>query len=345
MLDPRFFENTGPVTLDQLAALTGAVLSVPSRGGDQIDMAATLAQAGPGSVSFIADRKFRNALAESRAGAIFAPAALAEAAPAGCVVLVTPTPQGAWAMAANQLHSLRLHALEDGAIHPTAVVDPSVRLSPGVVVGPGAEIGAGTILGAYAVVGPGVTLGRNCVIGAHATVFCALIGDRVSLLAGARIGEQGFGAAAGPKGLVDVPQLGRVILQDGVTVGANSCIDRGAWEDTVVGEDTKLDNLVHVAHNVQMGRHCLAAAFTGISGSVTIGDGVMFGGRAGVRDHVTLGAGSSVGAAAGVMKDIPAGEAWGGMPAKPMRQWLRETAALTRLAQTSRGPDKQGDER
>lgn len=340
MLDPRFFDSQGPVSLADLAGLTGAVLADPAAGSREVTLAATLAKAGPQSVSFISDRRFKGELANSRAGALFAPAALAEGAPAGCAVLVTPTAQGAWALAARALHRLRHHALEDGAIHPSARIDPSVRMAPGVVVGPDAEIGAGTTIGAYAVIGPGVAIGRECVIGPQATVFCALIGDRVTLLAGARIGEQGFGAAPGPRGPVDVPQLGRVILQDGVTVGANSCIDRGAWDDTVVGEDTKLDNLVHVAHNVQMGRHCLAAAFTGISGSVMVGDGVMFGGRAGVRDHVSIGTGAQIGAAAGVMKDIPAGEAWGGMPAKPMRQWLRETAALTKLTEKGRGEDR-----
>jgi UDP-3-O-[3-hydroxymyristoyl] glucosamine N-acyltransferase len=160
----------------------------------------------------------------------------------------------------------------------------------------------------------------------------ALIGDGVALSAGAVIGEAGFGAAAGPSGVVDVPQLGRVILQDNVTIGANSCVDRGAYDDTVVGENTKIDNLVHIAHNTRVGRNCVMAAYVGISGSVTIGDGVAFGGRAGVADHVSVGSGASIGAAAGVIRDIPAGEVWSGYPAKPVREWLRETAWLARSA-------------
>jgi UDP-3-O-[3-hydroxymyristoyl] glucosamine N-acyltransferase len=154
----------------------------------------------------------------------------------------------------------------------------------------------------------------------------------VRILAGAVIGEPGFGATAGPKGLIDIPQLGRVILQDGVTIGANTTVDRGAYDDTVIGENTKIDNLVQIAHNVRMGRNCVMAGQAGIAGSVNIGDGVQFGGHAGVADHLTIGSGARVGAGAGVIKDIPPGETWGGTPARPIRQWLKETAWLARMA-------------
>src|SRR5207248_6055397 len=177
----------------------------------------------------------------------------------------------------------------------------------------------------------------NCSIGPGAVIGFALIGDHVRIYAGAVIGEAGFGAAPGPKGVVDLPQLGRVILQDGVTVGANSCIDRGAFEDTVVGENTKIDNLVQIAHNVVIGRNCVLAAHTGISGSTVVGDGCMFGGRAGVSDHVTIGSGARIAAAGGVAKEVPAGETWAGAPARPMARWLRETALLARLARQRPG--------
>ena len=136
---------------------------------------------------------------------------------------------------------------------------------------------------------------------------------------------------------MDIPQLGRAILQDNVTIGANSCVDRGAWDDTVIGENSKLDNLVHVAHNVRMGRNCRLAAYTGISGSVVIGDGAIFGGKAGVADQLTIGEGAAIGASASVFKSVPAGEVWTGFPARPMRRWLREQAVLARLSRGSKG--------
>jgi UDP-3-O-[3-hydroxymyristoyl] glucosamine N-acyltransferase len=183
------------------------------------------------------------------------------------------------------------------------------------------------------VIGPGVAIGRRCRIGANVTIGFALIGDEVRIYAGVVIGEPGFGVVEGPGDMVDVPQLGRVIIQDRVTLGANSCVDRGAWDDTVIGENTKIDNLVQIAHNVRLGRNCVLAAQTGISGSVTIGDFAMFGGRAGVADHIEIGSGAKIAAAAGVMKSVPAGEVWCGVPARPLRRFMRETAWLAKSAQ------------
>jgi UDP-3-O-[3-hydroxymyristoyl] glucosamine N-acyltransferase len=225
-----------------------------------------------------------------------------------------------------------------------AMLESAVTLGEGVVVGPGAEIGRGSVIGPYSVIGPGVTLGRNCHIGSHVSIGFAMIGDRVRILSGARIGEAGFGVAPSREGPIDIPQLGRVIIQDNVTIGAGSCVDRGAWDDTVIGEGSKLDNLVHVGHNVRLGRNCLLAAYTGISGSVIVGDNVSFGGRAGVADHVTIGDGASIAAAAGVMKNVPPGEVWGGSPARPVRRWMRETAWLARMAHTRTGQGGAGNE-
>jgi UDP-3-O-[3-hydroxymyristoyl] glucosamine N-acyltransferase len=252
-------------------------------------------------------------------------------------VLVTPEPQAAWARAAARLHRPLRPAGGDPAIHPSASVDEGVVLGPGVVIGRHAQIGQGTEIGPNSVIGPGVAIGRGCLIGSNVSIGFALIGDRVRILSGAVIGEAGFGVAAGRTGAIDIPQLGRVILQDGVTVGANSCVDRGAWDDTVVGENTKIDNLVQVAHNVRLGRSCALAAHTGISGSVIVGDGVQFGGRAGIADHVKIGDGARIAAAAGLMRDIPAGETWGGFPAMPARQWMRQVAWLARASRPQGG--------
>jgi UDP-3-O-[3-hydroxymyristoyl] glucosamine N-acyltransferase len=334
--DARFFETLAPVSLAELAGLTGARLT---RGDPSVRVArvAPLGAAAADAIAFLGDRKHSAALADSEAGACFVTEALAGHANTSCAVLVTPTPHAAYVVAANHLHRSRTHPVGAPAVHPDAMLEDGAVLAAGVTVGPGASIGRGSQICAGAVIGPGVAIGRDCYVGPNAVVGFALIGDRVRIYAGAIIGEAGFGATAGAAGVVDVPQLGRVILQDGVTVGANSCVDRGAYDDTVIGENTKIDNLVQIAHNVVIGRNCVFAAHCGISGSVTIGDGCMFGGRVGIADHLTIGAGARIAAASGVAKNIPVGEAWGGTPARPVRQWIRETAWTAAMAQRRAG--------
>lgn len=341
--DPRFYETSAAISLGEVAALTGARLTDDQAAGRPVDKVAVLSRADGQSVTFLADRKQASALAKNAAAACFVTEAEIGSLPAGCAGLVTGSPQAAYAALAARLH--RLRRIDGGpAISPEAMLEPGVVLAPGVVIGPGARVGRGTEIGANAVIGPGVTIGRDSRIGAGASLTCCMLGDRVTVLAGAVIGEAGFGAAAGPKGLVDMPQLGRVIIQDGCTIGANACIDRGAYDDTMIGENTKIDNLVQIAHNVRVGRNCVMAAHTGISGSVVVGDGAQFGGRAGIADHVTIGAGARVAAAAGVMHDIPAGETWGGTPAQPIREWMRETAWLRRqTAQRGQGRREEAD--
>jgi UDP-3-O-[3-hydroxymyristoyl] glucosamine N-acyltransferase len=330
MPDPRFFEDLGPVTLGELARLTGA--EVADEAADlQVSGVSILPRARPDEIAFFSDRRRLGDLSGTRAGACFVSARDAGDLPASCVGLVTATPQAAFAVAAARLHRLR-RLTGPQNISPLAVLEEGLELAPGVVVGAGAKIGRGTVIGANAVIGPGVCIGRDCSIGANVAITCALIGDRVKILSGAVIGEAGFGAAAGAQGLVDMPQLGRVILQDAVTIGALSAVDRGAYDDTVIGERTKIDNLVMIGHNTRVGRDCVMAAHTGISGSVKIGDGVAFGGKAGIADHVTIGDGAQIAAGGGVIGDVPARERWGGYPARPMKQWLREAGWVARNA-------------
>ena len=326
--DARFFEQLPALTVGELAGRIGGEVS---RGGDRtVSAVAPLATAGGDEVAFLGDRRFLPALAQTGAGCVIVPASALEAAPAGAAVIVSGEAQAAWARASLLFH--RPIALVSPASPEEVVEDETVQIEPGVVLGSGARIGRGSRVGANTVIGPGVQIGRDCVIGSNVTLGFALVGDRVRLLSGARIGEPGFGAAGSRAGPVDVPQLGRVILQDGVSVGANTCIDRGAYDDTVIGENTKIDNLCMIGHNCVIGRNCLMAGHVGLSGSVTIGDGVMFGGQAGVGDHLTVGEGARVAAGAGVLQNIPPGETWSGYPAKPLRQSLREAIWLAKQA-------------
>ena len=327
MIDPRFYAALGPVTVRALAASSEI-------GGDAdqaLTGAAPAERAGPGDLCYFEGKKGAPALTSAPGTCIITPAQ-AHLAPKAAALILSERPRGLFARLAPSLVRPRTFAAGAPAIDPSARLEEGVVVGPGAVIGPDAQIGAGAVIGPNAVIGPGVAIGRRTSIGARATVFFALIGDDVNILAGAAIGEQGFGVAGDASGPVDVPHLGRVIVQDRVTIGANSCIDRGVFDDTVIGEGAKIDNLCHVAHNCTIGRGVLIAAFGGISGSTTIGDAATLGGRVGVADHRKIGAGATLAGGAAVFQDVPAGEVWSGYPAKPLRKWLREAAWISRKA-------------
>jgi UDP-3-O-[3-hydroxymyristoyl] glucosamine N-acyltransferase len=332
MPDPRFFHDRGPASLGDLVQLTGAVLDNPAAAKKVVVGIAPLNRAGPETASFFSDSRYAGDLSASSAGACFVPQRMADRLPPSCAAMITSEPQVAYARVADWFYPPHRMSGDDPLIHPSALLENGVGLAPSVVIGANARIGRGTMIGPNTVIGPGVEVGRDCRIGSNVSVTFALIGDRVRLLSGAVIGESGFGMAGGVEGIVDIPQLGRVIVQDNVTIGANTCIDRGAFDDTVIGESTKIDNLVQIGHSVRLGRGCLLASQVGISGSTVVGDGVRFGGQAGIADHLTIGDGATLLARAGLMNDVPPREAWGGTPAVPRRQWLRQSIWLARVS-------------
>jgi UDP-3-O-[3-hydroxymyristoyl] glucosamine N-acyltransferase len=328
----RFYDRTGPLTVNEIAALSGAAISDSTTGSMTIDDVAPLSGAQSGMLSFADSEKALGARQDSLTGIVLItlPELRVDAAQRGAITLESPTPRAAFSRAAARL--FRRKRIET----PSATVQkpdihPSVHVGPGAIIADGTRLERDVQISAGAVIGPGCRFGAGSHIGANASVFCTSIGENCNILAGAVIGEAGFGVAVSSDGVVDVPHLGAVVLGERVTIGANTAIDRGVFGDTRIGDGCKIDNLCHIAHNVQLGRDVLIPAFGGVSGSTVIGDGVMFGGRVGVSDHVEIGAGAKIGSNSAVMGNVPAGETYAGAPAQPIRSHMREIAEVRRL--------------
>lgn len=341
MEHPGFFERAGPFTL---GAIADAVEARPPEGADLglvIKDIRPLDRAGAGDLSFFDNPKYLPFFVNTKASACLVASKFASQAPASTLCLVTPEPYRAFAKALYLFYpdglkpkaGLDAGAHGPSAVHPSAVIEAGAVVEAGAVIGPEARIGEGTIIAAGSVIGYRVHIGRGCYIGPNASITHALIGNHVTVHAGAAIGQDGFGFAMGRSGHLKVPQIGRVIVQDGVEIGANTTIDRGALRDTIIGEGTKIDNLVQIGHNVVIGRHCIIVAQTGISGSAELGDFVALGGQVGVVGHVKIGTGAQIAASSNVRGDVPPGVRWGGTPAKPARLWFRELTLLRRLAE------------
>ncbi|EYS92135.1 UDP-3-O-[3-hydroxymyristoyl] glucosamine N-acyltransferase [Bartonella bacilliformis str. Heidi Mejia] len=345
MADTFFFMPSRRLTVADVVELTGAKLRDPKFSNIVIKTLSSIENAREGSLVFLENQKFSDSLLGSFAAAVFCRSDVVVKIPESIAALVTQTPQRDFAQIGRILFpdsvkpmpwfgqkEISLHA----HIHPSAKIEHDVCIEAGAIIGKNVEIGAGTLVSSTAVIGENCRIGRECYIAPRVTIQYSLIGDKVRLHPGVCIGQDGFGYVSGAFGIEKIPQLGRVIIQDGVEIGANTTVDRGTFEDTIIGEGSKIDNLVQIAHNVRIGRYCLIAAQCGIAGSTSIGDMSRLGGSVGVVDHVTIGEGVQIAAGSGVMSDIPDGEKWGGSPAQPFKKWFREMVALRNIGQAKR---------
>jgi UDP-3-O-[3-hydroxymyristoyl] glucosamine N-acyltransferase len=346
MQHPGFFTRSTPIRLAELAERLGANLVSATDPEALIADVKPLAEAGAQDLTFLDNRKYMRQLAETRAGACLVAPVFADRVPPRAAAFVLKAPYRGFAMALQLFYPDALQpkaamaAAGEPLVHPSARVAAGALVEPGAVIGLEAEVGRGTTVAAGALIGYRVVVGEGCYIGPGVSVTHAIIGNRVILHAGVRIGQDGFGFAMGPQGHLKVPHIGRVILHDDVEIGANSCVDRGALKDTVIGEGTKIDNLVQIGHNVVIGRHCVIVGQTGISGSTELGDFVVMGGQSGAVGHIKVGSGAQIAGGGHAKDDVPAGARMGGTPAVPMAEWARQIAALKRLGRRPRSREE-----
>lgn len=340
MVDTRFHPSSEPMPLSVLLQRAGhGAAVIPGHENIVISEASGLETASRGAVTFAASKAYRTQLLQTEAGVVFVNDEMAPHVPSEATTLLVADPYGVFIDVLNVLYP------DDTAFVATATAsdfDSEPLIEDGAVIGRGAviaaraEIGSGTVIGANAVIGAGVTIGRNCVIGAGVVIECAHIGNNVVIQAGATIGAEGFGFQMGRAGHKKIPQLGRVIIQDGVEIGANTTVDRGTLDDTVIGEGSKIDNLVQIGHNCRIGRHCVISGMVGLSGSTILEDGVTMGGGSASAGHLTIGTGSIVYARSGLSNSIPPGSVVAGLPAQDAKLWRREVAILRRMVKGNR---------
>lgn len=338
MADPRFFDRAGPFPLGVVAELADAVLGADADPQRQMTDVAALDAAGPEDVSFFENRRYAESLGASAAGACLIRGSDTGKAPPGMTLLVTDTPYLAYARVSRAFYPIpdvEPGIAETAAIHPSATVGPDCRIDDFAVIGANVRMGSRCHIGPHVVIGRGVAIGDDVRIGAGSSLGHCVVGSRVRLFAGVRIGEDGFGFATDRESHthVDIPQIGRVIIEDDVLVGANATIDRGAGPDTVIGEGSRIDNLVQIGHNVVLGRGCIIVAQAGIAGSAKLGDFAAVAAQSGVAGHISVGAGGRIAAMSGAMRDVAAGETVAGAPAMPIKQFFRGIASLKRLSE------------
>jgi len=326
MIDPQFYTIRPAVTLSELVHEIGLELPVEGAQDEMIEVPSALNTSQPGSVTFFSDKRRKDQLTTAKASVCLTTEKLLPMlSETGMMGLVTKNPRAVFSRLTSAMVS------EGGSNAGPSEIDKTAKIHPSVSLGEGVSIGAGTRIGANCVIEDGVTVGENCVIEPLVRLAFTRMGDRCHVKSGTIIGGTGFGTAEDENGIFNVPHIGRVIIEDDVYIGSNTCVDRGQLGDTVISKDVKIDNLVQIGHNVFIGEGTLIAGHAGISGSCVIGKKCIFAGKASLADHINVGDGAILAAFAGVMSDVPAGEMYSGIPAMPVREHMRNVATLKKL--------------
>lgn len=335
MPDKRFFKLAGPFTLEQLAQIGGCKVADPADAQKEIRDVNSLHDAGDGEISFLLSKKYIGDLEKTHAAACIVHPDFAGSAPTGTAVLLSKEPYKSYGLVAAAFYPAE--QVEETVVHPracvaeTAVIGAGSRIDAGAVIGENVTLGKNCHVCPNAVIGDNVVFGDDCIIGANASVQYAMAGSKVYIYPGARIGQDGFGFFMSPKGHTKIPQLGRVIIGNDVEIGANTCIDRGALGDTVIGDGTRMDNLIQFGHNVQTGKCCVVVSQVGVAGSTKLGDFVVLAGQAGIAGHLNVGSGAQIAAQSGVTRDVGPMECLMGTPAIPIKEFMRHFATLKKI--------------
>ncbi|MGZ3273522.1 MAG: UDP-3-O-(3-hydroxymyristoyl)glucosamine N-acyltransferase [Caulobacteraceae bacterium] len=330
--DSRFYRRQGPYTAAQLATAIGS----PCPNSEaMISGVAPLQNAAASDISFLDGARYKRLLQDTGAGAVIVEPSLADCVPATAVAIFTASAPEAWAKVVRLFHPLP--PISPGRdptafVAPGARVDETAEIGPFAYIGDGVEIGAGCVIGPHVVLREGVVVGEDSRIGAGCVVSHAVIGAGSCLHSGVLVGQEGFGLARTSEGLRTVPHLGRAVIGSDVEIGAGCTIDRGSLDDTVIGDGCRLDNLVHIAHNVKLGRGCVIVAQVCIAGSTVLEDFVQVGGQSAIAGHLRIGAGAQIAGKSGVMSDLEPGAVVFGVPAQPKIQAFRQLAWLRRMS-------------